>query len=796
MTGYVRKDTTNNIADGNVINAADLDAEFDGVQAAFNASTGHKHDGTASEGATINALGPTQDVTISATLVAPKTTNFVDIGSSGLKFKDMFLAGNASIGGTLAVTGVATFTAQPILSSLTASRAVFSDGSKGLVSNAITGTGNVVMSASPTLTGTIGGASLTLSSLTSGRVTYAGTSGLLQDSSNLTFDGTTLTAAGLAGPLNGTVGATTPTTGVFTTVTARAAATQDSVILQGRAGGTSSYGVTFTPTTLTASRTLTLPDASGTILQSGTTVTTGQGGTGLTSFTANGVVYASSSSALTTGSALVFDGTNLGVGTSSPVNKLVVSNAGAAGFEVNPSDASGVALASYNRSGAAYANSIYYASNQIFCTGGTTEGMRLTSTGLGIGTSSPGYKLDVEKSSDGTIGYFRRIGATVNPALTIYANETGNTVGFGTDYAGATSPAITFSIAASEKMRLDSSGNLGLGVTPSAWGSSYKAIQIPSGALSAFGTSVVSLYQNGYDSGTGAFKYVNSLQAAKYDINQGAHYWYIAPSGTAGNAITFTQAMTLDASGNLGIGTSSPTQKLNVVGIGLFEGASQGNIIIQKTGTNGVSLFSDAAGKLAFYDQNAGITRLTLDASGNLGIGTTSPGAKLDVNGNIFSGAVGSTQRNITLATTGGSVVIVSHSTGDFNGDLYAAFNYNGGQIGSITQNSTTGVLYNITSDYRLKTVIGPVANAGQRIDALQPVEYTWNSNGSRTRGFLAHEFQDVYPNSVTGAKDAVDADGKPVYQNMQASTSEVIADLVAEIQSLRIRIAQLENKL
>jgi hypothetical protein len=56
MTGYVRKDTTNNIADGNVINAADLDAEFDGVQDAFNASTGHKHDGTAGEGATINAL--------------------------------------------------------------------------------------------------------------------------------------------------------------------------------------------------------------------------------------------------------------------------------------------------------------------------------------------------------------------------------------------------------------------------------------------------------------------------------------------------------------------------------------------------------------------------------------------------------------------------------------------------------------------------------------------------------------------------------------------------------------------
>jgi hypothetical protein len=84
--------------------------------------------------------------------------------------------------------------------------------------------------------------------------------------------------------INGTVGATTPTTGVFTTATARTAATQDSVILQGRAGGTSSYGVTLTPTTLTASRTLTLPDASGTVLYSGGPLGTPSSGT-LTSAT-------------------------------------------------------------------------------------------------------------------------------------------------------------------------------------------------------------------------------------------------------------------------------------------------------------------------------------------------------------------------------------------------------------------------------------------------------------------------------------------------------------------------------
>jgi len=151
MTGYTRKDTTNNIADGNVINAADLDNEFDGVQAAFVAATGHTHDGTASEGAPITKIGPVQDVVVSISSMSPKTTNTIDLGTSSLKYKDAYLAGNASVGGTLAVTGVATLTAQPVLSSLTASSAVATNASKGLVSVTNTGSGDNVLATSPTL---------------------------------------------------------------------------------------------------------------------------------------------------------------------------------------------------------------------------------------------------------------------------------------------------------------------------------------------------------------------------------------------------------------------------------------------------------------------------------------------------------------------------------------------------------------------------------------------------------------------------------------------------------------------
>jgi hypothetical protein len=84
--------------------------------------------------------------------------------------------------------------------------------------------------------------------------------------------------------------------------------------------------------------------------------------------------------------------------------------------------------------------------------------MTLNSTGLGVG-DSPSYKLHVAKTTDGTLGFFRRISGTINPALTVYCNETGNTVGFGTDYAGATSPSITFTTGGSERVRIDGSSS-------------------------------------------------------------------------------------------------------------------------------------------------------------------------------------------------------------------------------------------------------------------------------------------------------------------------------------------------
>jgi hypothetical protein len=112
-------------------------------------------------------------------------------------------------------------------------------------------------------------------------------------------------------------------------------------------------------------------------------------------------------------------------------------------------------------------------------------------------------------------------------------------------------------------MTLDASGNLGLGVTPSAW-SLYKAFQNGGTSVADYGGGNNSIFgSNMYFDGSN-FKYISSYAASSYRMYTGKHEWNIAASGTAGNAISFTQAMTLDASGNLGIGTTNVEHRLDV----------------------------------------------------------------------------------------------------------------------------------------------------------------------------------------------------------------------------------------
>jgi hypothetical protein len=185
--------------------------------------------------------------------------------------------------------------------------------------------------------------------------------------------------------------------------------------------------------------------------------------------------------------------------------------------------------------------------------------MRLTSTGLGIGTSSPTTRLDI---------------ATASGSAQIRINN-GTYVGFigidsgyeGVDYASQ-SGGHRFRVNSSftEAMRIDPAGNLGLGVTPSAWQNNQRAIQLANGAASGSLVSDISgnfgLAQNAYFNG--AWLYQSNGTASLFSqAASGGFNFYTAPSGTAGDAITFTQALTLNADGSLLLGgTSTPGAKV------------------------------------------------------------------------------------------------------------------------------------------------------------------------------------------------------------------------------------------
>ena len=207
------------------------------------------------------------------------------------------------------------------------------------------------------------------------------------------------------------------------------------------------------------------------------------------------------------------------------------------------------------------------------------------------------------------------------------------------DYQIANDNGVLSTYLGSTKLTtIDASGNLGLGVTPSAWQTNWKVFQFGSGSLlsSSTGGSNTILTGNAYLNSSGNYTYVYTNYATAYTQNAGQHYWLTAPSGTAGNAITFTQAMTLDASGNLGIGTASPGAKLDVqTGANTRLRISESGTDVYQDSLNATaSAWTPAVYRATQFTWNNGSSdRMTLDASGGLktlntiGVGNATPSA-------------------------------------------------------------------------------------------------------------------------------------------------------------------------
>jgi hypothetical protein len=294
-------------------------------------------------------------------------------------------------------------------------------------------------------------------------------------------------------------------------------------------------------------------------------------------------VYASSTSALATGSALTFDGSKLvGSGQANFGGVLQITGEGVpasgAGLELSGS-ASGTGITSFNRSLGTFLSQGSNALQYTFLTSGT-EALRLTSSSLhtasginvGFGLSNPTAKLEVASDGSATNTVYltdtRAYSATPKSVVgfnfkynTAGTYTTGSLIQGGKENASDNDYASELSFWTrvnggdlTKRMELNSSGNLGLGVTPSAW-ATFKALELPGGAIAGISANQFDVVQNAYYDTS--FKYKSTGGATLYQQSGSVHAWATAASGTAGDAITFTQAMTLDASGQLLVGKTS-----------------------------------------------------------------------------------------------------------------------------------------------------------------------------------------------------------------------------------------------
>ena len=373
---------------------------------------------------------------------------------------------------------------------------------------------------------------------------------------------------------------------------------------------------------------------------------------------------------------------------------------------------------------------------------------------------------------------------------------------------------IAFSEGGAEAMRIDSGGNLCVGSTAGGnAGSINVSVGLAGttvGGLQLWSTTIATHYVNFGDGTTGSDTYRGYVGYAH-----------------ASDALLFgtstAERMRIDSSGNLLVGSTSADLSNNnfiskqsldtTAGIAVINnntGSSASAVMRYKNsgsaiaytglgGTNRAAYAGLGANILAMYTDNAAGMGFLVDAAGPMTFNTNAlERMRIDSSGALLVGTTtvyNTATTNVGFVGNVGSGISIN-STTNTNGATYEVFLTTGTLIGSISNNNNTGVLYNVTSDYRLKNNAVALTGAKDFVMALKPKAWDWYNDLGKGVGFIAHEFMEVAKYSGFGEKDAVDSNGKPIYQTIQASSTEVMANIVALIQEQQALIENLTTRL
>jgi hypothetical protein len=477
---------------------------------------------------------------------------------------------------------------------------------------------------------------------------------------------------------------------------------------------------------------------------------------------------------------------NVGIGTTSPAYPLEVQSGG-----VGTVLRAGTSFVSIDSTGSASAPSLILngdantgiwrpAADTLAVSTAGSERMRIDSSGnVGIGETSPQRPLHI----NGTEGVARFTSTA--------SGNNGFEVGIGTSSQAflwqSENSYMQFATNNTERMRIDSSGNVGIGTTSPLYKVQINAIANGQTAL-AFMNSAVTADGNGSTN----IRFVSATNAQWANASFSAYNFSFFGNGSEKFTI-------LGANGNVGIGNTSPNAPLQFQTI-----VSTRKIVLFEVGNNDYQFYGfgiegntlvysvgDVGDRHVFFAGSGTGTRnelMRINGNGNVGIGTNSPAHRLQVedNGNVVRFYnTGSSNATLTLRADGADGT---------DSAIQVSFRDDGDNaVGSITSTGN-GTAFNTSSDYRLKENVVEMTDALDRVSQLKPSRFNFIANPDKTYdGFLAHEVSDLVPEAITGTKDEVDEEGNPIYQEIDQS--KLVPLLVGAIQELKAEIEILKNK-